>query len=341
VGTTGTGATTRVWAPGRVNLMGDHTDYAGGLALPMAIDLGTTIEGRPLEGRLRLTSEELDGSVEVEVGSARDQLDPVLPNWGRYVAAVVAEVGPTCGFDGRISTTLPIGAGLSSSAALEVAVAIAVGSSLGPIELALACQRAEHAASGVPCGLMDQLTSICGVEGHALLVDFRAVSYDLVPVPSSAEIVVIHSGQTRELAGSAYGDRRREVAAAEGDIGPLRDAGLGDVGAIRDRAVRARARHIVSENARVLAFAGALASADLEEAGSIMAASHASIRDDFEASTPVVDALVERLTTTPGVFGARLVGGGFGGCVVTLTEPGALTEGWRVRASDGASPVVA
>jgi galactokinase len=324
-----------------VNLMGDHTDYAGGIALPMAIDLGTTIEGRPVEGRLRLTSDGFDGRVDVAVASGGDRRDPEVPDWGRYVTAVVAEVGPTRGFDGHVSTTIPIGAGLSSSAAFEVAVAMAVGSALGPIELALACQRAEHAASGVPCGVMDQLTSICGVEGHALLVDFRALTYDLVSLPASAEIVVVHSGQSRELAGSAYADRRRQVADAEREIGSLRDADLDDIRAIRDPVARARARHVVTENARVLAFAAALASEDLAEAGSIMAASHASNRDDFEASTPVVDALVDRLTTTRGVFGARLVGGGFGGCVLTLTEPGALTEGWRVQASGGASSAVA
>ncbi len=321
--------------------MGDHTDYADGFALPMAIDLGTTIVGRPVDDRVRLTSDGFDGRVEVGAASPDDRPGPELPDWGRYVAAVITEVGPTRGFDGRVSTTIPIGAGLSSSAALEVAVALAVGSTLPPVDLALACQRAEHAASGVPCGVMDQLTSICGVEGHALLVDFRALTYDLVALPSSAEIVVIHSGQSRELAGSAYADRRRQVADAEREIGPLRDADLDDIGAIRDPVARARARHVVTENARVPAFAAALTSEDLREAGSIMAASHASNRDDFEASTPVVDALVDRLTATPGVFGARLVGGGFGGCVLTLTEPGVLTEGWKVQASGGASSVLA
>jgi galactokinase len=335
------GASARVWAPGRVNLMGDNTDYAGGVALPMAIDLGTTITGQVVDGRVRLTSEGFDGRVDVSAESGGARSGSARTGWGRYVAAVVAEVGPTHGFEGRISTTIPIGAGLSSSAALEVAVALAVGSPLGPLELALACQRAEHAASGVPCGVMDQLTSICGVEDHALLVDFRALTYDLVALPSSAEVVVIHSGQSRELAGSAYAERRQQVADAEREIGPLRDADLDDLSAIRDRATRARARHVVTENARVPAFAAALASEDLREAGAIMAASHASNRDDFEASTLVVDALVDRLTAIPGVFGARLVGGGFGGCVLTLTEPGVLAEGWKVRASGGATSAIA
>ena len=329
----------RAWAPGRVNLMGDHTDYVGGLALPMAIHLGTTVSGRRTEDRVHLVSEGHEGSVDLRVG------EPVapdaLPTWGRYVAAVVDEVGPMRGVDGVVSTTLPIGAGLSSSAALEVAVAMAVGSPLDRLDLALACQRAEHAASGVPCGLMDQLTSICGVEGHALLVDFRSRSYDLVRVPESIDIVVIHSGQARELAGSGYADRRAEVAEAERHIGPLRDAELGDLDSIPDPAARARARHVGPENARVLAFAAALAAEDLTRAGAIMAESHASNRDDFEASTPIVDALVERLVATPGVFGARLVGGGFGGCVVTLTQRGALAEGWKVRAAGGASVALA
>ena len=149
--------------------------------------------------------------------------------------------------------------------------------------------------------------------------------------------MVVHSGQQRRLADSAYADRRRQVEAAERQIGPLRDATLADLGGVADRTERARARHVVTENARVRAFADALRGDDPVTAGAVMAESHASNRDDFEASTPVVDALVERLAARPGVYGVRLVGGGFGGCVVALTEPGALDEGWTVVASAGAS----
>ena len=328
--------TLEVWAPGRVNLMGDHTDYIGGLALPMAIHLGTTITGRALDDHIRLESEGFDGKVDVDLRTGEPRTDVPLPTWGRYVAAVAAHVQPTRGFEGHITTTIPIGAGLSSSAALEVAVASALGSSLVGNDLALACQRAERAASGVPCGVMDQLTSIAGVEGHALLVDFRALTYELVAVPPSVEVVVVHSGQTRELANSEYAKRIGEVAAAEREIGPLRDATLDDVRTIRDPKARARARHVVTEIERVRVFAAALSSEDLPTVGAVIGESFESNRDDFEASTPIVDALVERLCATPGVWGARLVGGGFGGCVVALTEPGVLDEGWVVRAGGGA-----
>ena len=338
-----------VRAPGRVNLIGDHTDYVGGLALPMAIDLVTTVVGRRVPERVRLRSDGFDGVVELsraDDGRWPATLAPSMPAWGRYVAAVLTELEPATGFDGVVSTTLPVGAGLSSSAALEVAVALACLTDqprreLGSLGLAQACQRVEHRASGVPCGLMDQLTSVSGVAGHALLVDFRTLVIELVPIPESVTVVVVHSGQVRRLEDSAYGDRRREVEAAQRQIGPLRDATLADVAAVADPAARARARHVVTENARVRAFAAALRDDDLVTAGAIMAESHVSNRDDFDASTPEVDRLVERLAAVPGVYGARLVGGGFGGCVVALTEPGVLHEGWTVRASAGASVTAA
>ncbi len=371
-----------VRAPGRVNLMGDHTDYVGGLALPMAIDLATTVVGRRMPGRVHLTSDGFAGTVELDqaadgswpptaAATAGATAPSAEPGWGRYVAAVVAELVPAHGFEGVVSTTLPVGAGLSSSAALEVAVALALvgdqpaeasaGQPVGaagddptgtsrdtrlrpfgaagwsPLALAQACQRAEHRASGVPCGLMDQLTAVAGVAGHALLVDFTTLEADPVPVPEEATIVVVHSGQSRRLEDSAYGVRRQEVEAAQRQIGPLRQATLADVATVTDPAARARARHVVTENARVGAFAAALRQHDLTTAGTIMGESHVSNRDDFEASTPVVDDLVDRLGRTPGVHGVRLVGGGFGGCVVALTEPGALDEGWTVRPSAGAS----
>ena len=275
-------------APGRVNLIGDHTDTTGGLVLPMAVDLATTVTGEVGGHQVVLTSatEADPAAVPLEV------TDPaaVTPAWARYVAGVVAELRPAAGFTGTVTTTLPVGAGLSSSAALEVAVALALGFEGTPLELAELTRRAEHRASGVPCGIMDQLASAAGVAGHALLIDCHALTVEPVPLPEGLEVRVVHSGQPRELAGSAYAERT-----------------------------------------------AALRSGDLAALGPLMAASHASLRDDFEVSTPVLDALVDRLTSTPGVLGARLTGAGFGGCVVALTEPGALEEGWKVEAAQGAA----
>ena len=328
------GARWRAVAPGRVNLIGDHTDYAGGLVLPMAIDLVTTVEGRRGGDEVRLVSEHLPGEAVVPL----DVADPaaVSPPWARYVAGVVSVLRPVEGFTGRVSTTLPVGAGLSSSAALEVAVALALGFEGSSVELALACQRAEQRASGVPSGVMDQLASAAGVPHHALLIDCSSMTVEPVPLPEDVEVVVVHSGQSRGLADSAYGERRAQCRAAEAVLGPLRLSDLDAVESLADPVVRARARHVVSENQRVRRFTGALRAGRVEECGALMVASHESLRDDFEVSTPRLDALVTELSAIPGVHGARLTGAGFGGCVVALTVPGALSGGWHVEAVAGA-----
>ena len=326
-------------APGRVNLIGEYTDIADGLVLPMAIDLATTVCGQRGGDQVVITSaSEPDPAV-----VALDVTDPaaITPSWARYVAGVIAELAPDEGFRGHVTTTLPLGAGLSSSAALEVSVALALGFTGTPLELAQLTQRAEQRASGVPCGIMDQLASSSGVAGHALLIDCHHLSVEPVLLPADIEVRVIHSGQSRSLAGSEYGERRRAVEAAEATLGPLRlvrDLGLVDQ--LEDDVLRRRARHVVSENERVRTVAAALASGDLPTVGEAMAASHASLRNDFEVSTPILDTLVERLLATPGVIGARLTGAGFGGCVVALTHPGALSEGWLVQAADGAQVTV-
>jgi galactokinase len=325
----------RAYAPGRVNLIGDHTDYAGGLALPMAIDLGTTVAGTLGGDAVVLTSDAEPEPARVPLDVAEPSV--VSPPWARYVAGVVAEVRPRLGLTGHVSTTLPVGGGLSSSAALEVAVALAVGFVGEPAELAALCQRAEQRSSGVPSGIMDQLASAAGEDGTAMLIDFSSLEITRVPVPDDVDVVVIDSGQSRALAGSAYAERRAEVEQAADVVGLLRGVPLADLDRIDDPVVRRRARHVLTENERVRSFAGALSAHDLADAGRLMVDSHVSLRDDFEVSTPVLDALVERLSATPGVHGARLTGAGFGGCVVALTEPGALgDEGWRVRASAGA-----
>ncbi len=354
------GAGRRAFAPGRVNLIGDHTDTTGGLVLPMAVDLGTTVSGRTGgEPVVELTSDHDPRAARVPL----DAEDPATahPEWARYVAGVVAQVRPSEGFTGHVTTTLPVGAGLSSSAALEVAVALALGFVGSPIDLAKLTQAAEQLASGVPCGIMDQLASAAGVDGHALLIDCHTLHVDPVAIPDDAEIRVIHSGQTRALAGSAYAERTAALHRAEATVGPLRLIdGVADLEPLlrparpatspaintadhaRDTSgtgadvLHRRARHVVTENARVRAAAEALRSGDLPAVGVAMVDSHRSLRDDFEVSTAVLDALVDRLVATPGVHGARLTGAGFGGCVVALTEPGALDEGWRVRPSAGA-----
>ncbi|MCD9624985.1 galactokinase [Rhabdothermincola salaria] len=331
----------RAFAPGRVNLIGDHTDHAGGLALPMAVDLGTTVTGRRGGAQVHLvsTAEDAPADVPLTVTAA----ERVEPAWARYVAGVVAELRPRAGFEGRVDSTVPVGAGLSSSAALELAVALALGFDGPALDLARLGRRAERRASGVPCGLMDQLTSACGVAGHALLVDFTAESFTLVPVPVSADVVVVHSGVSRALAGSRYAERQAQCRAAAAVIGPLAEATSADVATLRDPVLQRRARHVVTENARVRAMATALGAGDLAAAGAAMLESHASLRHDFEVSVPALDRAVEQLMAQPGVVGARLTGAGFGGCVVALTERGAVADpraltgrGWRVQASGGA-----
>lgn len=328
-----TGRVVRTFAPGRVNLIGDHTDYTGGWCLPIACQWGTTVQGTPGGDRIRLTSS-LDGTT--------TDLDPTDPDpgsvhgWFRYVAAVAAQVRPSEGFSGSITTTLPIGAGLSSSAALEVALCLALGYHGSPHGLAAAAQRAEHLAVGVPCGIMDQLTAVFGRRDHALLIDCADQEVLTVPVPQGAEIRIIDPGQPRDLVGSPYAERREECAAAEERIGPLRHADPDSVGQIDHPVLRRRARHVITENRRVMAAAKALRRADWSTLGALMFESHRSLRDDFAVSTPMLDQVVESLASTPGVYGARLTGAGFGGCVVALCEPGALPFAAQVIPSRGA-----
>lgn len=332
--------TVRAVAPGRVNLVGDHTDHAGGLVLPMAIDRWTVVEGRRGGDEVRLVSAADPAPAVVPLRPG----DPaaVEPPWARYVAGVVAEVAPAEGFVGTVASTVPVGAGLSSSAALEVAVALAVGDPGPPVDLARRCQRAEQLASGVPCGIMDQLTSAAGVAGCLLRIDCTTLDVRPVPLPPGLAVVVVHSGESRRLAGSAYAERRAQCEAAAAAVGPLRDATVPDLAAVPDPVVRRRARHVVTENARVDEVVAALAAGDGAAAGQAMAASHASLRDDFDVSTPALDALVERLLATPGVLGARLTGAGFGGCAVALVEADAASHvgGWPVRPVAGASVTV-
>lgn len=326
--------TVEAYAPGRVNLIGDHTDYTGGLVLPMAVQMGITITGEVAGTRIVLESdlEEEPALVELDVEDPA-AVDPV---WARYVAGVVAEARPDHGFIGAVRSTLPMGMGLSSSAALEVATALAVGVRGSATEVATLCQRAEQRASGVPCGVMDQLTSLAGVEGHAVLIDCTNLAVTPIELPEQVEVVVVDSGEPRTLAGSGYAERRAQCEAAAAVVGPLATATLDEVEALDDELLRRRARHVVTENARVLGFVNAIGSGDLAEAGRLMVASHESLRDDFEVSTPGLDEMVGGLAAKKGVYGARLTGGGFGGSIVVLASPGAVRHGTVVRPSGGA-----
>jgi galactokinase len=340
-----TGSTFIAHAPGRVNLIGDHTDYAGGLALPCAIDLGITLRGVFDNELITLTSDALDGEVAFAIGDDFP-IESVTPTWGRYVAAVARESNAGRGFRAEMTSTLPVGSGLSSSAALEISVALALQFDGTPMRLAELGQRAEVRAVGVPCGLLDQLSIVFGKEHHALLIDFSDLSIVEVPIPEELEIVVIHSGEERQLATSHYSERRRSCEAAAAIVGPLALASIDDLAGLDD-SLRKRARHVVSECERVRCAAEALRTNDVKLMGALMTQSHVSLRDDFEVSTPALDQLVAALEKIPGVYGARLTGAGFGGCVVALCERGAIGDptafsgrGWRVQASEGARLVI-
>jgi galactokinase len=324
--------TVRAFAPGRVNLIGDHTDYTGGLACPMAVDLGTTVSFAPGGDVIRLASDRDPSPAVVPLPAAVDG----QVGWARYVAAVASLVAPAAGGSGVVTSTVPVGAGLSSSASLELAVALALGYRGSPVELASLGQRAEHAATGTPTGLLDQLSSALGRDGHAMVIDFTTLDVTYVPLPPGVEVVVVDSEEPRELAGTAYAERRAQCEAAAALVGPLAAASLSAVEALADPVLRRRARHVVTENERVRAFAAALRTGDVSLAGRLMAESHASLATDFEVTTPALDRLVGEIGATPGVHGVRMTGGGFGGCVVALAEPGALRTGWRVRAVAGA-----
>ena len=320
-------------APGRVNLIGDHTDYAGGLALPMAIDLATTATFRPGPAPLRLRSRTTGD--DVLVGPVGAQAPGSLAAMGAGLRDVL---GVTTGLL-EISSSLPIGAGLSSSASLLIAGALALGAPERGTPLALLCQEAERLA-GQDVGLLDQLAIIHGQRGHAVLVDFSTLRTSPVMIPEDVDIVIVHSGEHRSLATGAYRDRRAEVTAAELVLGSIPHADAEAIAMLDDPVLERRARHIHTECRRVTRFVEILGT-DPAEAGRLMLESHRSLAECFEVSTPRLDALVAELALRPGVLGARMTGGGFGGCVVALTAPGAIdpqtfASAWRVTASEGA-----
>jgi galactokinase len=316
------------WAPGRVNLIGDHTDYQGGYVLPLALHRGTRVELAPRACRtVRVfsASEPAAGVLTYELGDEQRRHD-----WADYVRGVTASVQQEGyairGFDARVTSDLPVGSGLSSSAALEVAMLRAMRRgfdlALDDVKLALLGRRAETDFVGVPVGVMDQMASSLGDPRSALFLDTRTLAFQRVGLPPSLQVVVVESGIPHRNADSGYRTRRREAEQAARALGvaALRDLGTDDLGRIDGlpEPLRRRARHVVTENARVLAFRVALERGAVDQLGPLMTASHRSLRDDYEVSVPDIDALVEIACSVSGVVGARLTGGGFGGSVVVL-----------------------
>ena len=324
------GSALHIWAPGRVNLIGEHTDYSGGLVLPIAIQYGIRLEAGPAGGVIALESDRFGNAEPV----AADGSGPRAEDWGRYVQAVAAELAdagrPPVGLTGTTSSDLPAGVGLSSSAALEVAVGLALcaaaGFALEPLELALLCQRAELRAVGVPCGILDQAACLLGAEGRAILLDCGSLEHTPVEVPPEVGFVMVNSGVTRSLEHTAYAERRGELERALRVVGAGRSTGLDDsvLEGLDDVSTR-RLRHVLTENARVRRFTAALQDGDLAAAGALLGESHASLRDDYEVSLPELDLLVD-LAGDEGALGARLLGGGFGGAVLVLTEASRADE---------------
>ena len=331
----------RSQAPGRVTLIGDHTDYAAGRSLPLAINLGTTVtmvsdRSGSLHARSSKTGESLTLALPVkEVRAKPGSLESLLEG----LLTELPDDLDLAGGSLEISSNLPLGAGLSSSASLLISVALALGIDEDPVSLARRCQLAE-AAAGQSVGLLDQLAIIEGRAHHCLLIDFATTSYERISVPPDLGILVVHSGIARSLADSSYAERRSQCEAAAAIIGPLGLASRSDLERLEDPVTRARARHVISESARVDAAARALIDGDLHVVGELMNESHCSLRDDFAVSLTAIDDLVEQLCRQPGVHGARMTGAGFGGCVVALTEPGLTgpegTTWWQVLPSDGA-----
>jgi galactokinase len=315
-------------APGRVNLIGEHTDYNDGFVLPCAIGPATMVAaGKRRDGEVHI--------VAADFGDATDSFDlSAIPKseqgWADYVRGMVDALQKAgfalTGANVAIAGNLPKGAGLSSSASLEVAMGQAMlalaGTEIDRTRLAQIAQAAECEFVGTKCGIMDQLISAQGKAGHALLIDCRSLELIDAPIPDNVAIMIIHSGVTRGLVEGHYNERRRqcEAAAAAMGIPALRDAdpAMLELSSL-DPVTRRRARHVITENKRTLDATKALAAADLETLGKLMAASHASMRDDFEITVPAIDSLVSLMQSTIGeTGGARMTGGGFGGACVAI-----------------------
>jgi galactokinase len=330
-----------VRAPGRINLIGDHTDYNDGFVLPMAIDRAVWIALRARDDdQVTVWSVDFDSPTSFVLGSIGEQVRiSKRPDtgWSEYVHGVAWSLRtkgtPMRGWEGVIVSDVPLGAGLSSSAALELAVARAFVQrshvAWDPVAMAQLAQRAENQWVGVQCGIMDQLVVATGVEGHAIRIDCRTLDTSPVVLPPRAAIIVLDTATRRGLVDSEYNDRRAQCQAAAACFGV---AALRDVDAEMFAAhasqlhpvVRRRARHVITENARVLAMSDALEQDDLREAGRLMTESHTSLRDDFEVSSRELDIIVSLAQDQPGCYGARMTGAGFGGSAVAIVEEGTI-----------------
>lgn len=325
-----------VAAPGRVNVIGEHTDYNDGFVLPMAIDRYTLIAAAPNDTtQITLRSSAGQGQARVDLTS------PLQPgakgDWANYPLGVIAGflargLRPP-GFDALIHSTVPLGGGLSSSAALEVATAtlleVITGQKLDPVEKALLCQKAEHDYAGVPCGIMDQFISVMGKENHLLLLDCRSRRPELVPMSdSSVALLIVNTNVKHELTGGGYAQRRAQCEQAAQILGvpSLRDATEELLQAARSRMddiVFRRARHVIGEIQRTVQAAAEVRASNWPVVGQLMYASHASLRDDYEVSCAELDVVVDigrAIGPAGGVMGCRMTGGGFGGCAVALVR---------------------
>ncbi|UCC73557.1 MAG: galactokinase [Gemmatimonadota bacterium] len=329
-------------APGRVNLIGGHVDYNDGLVLPLAVDLEIAVAFTPREDRhVRIHSEQFNETAEFDIA---DLSPGSVSGWVAYPAGVawaIAQAGlPVCGLDAAVAGNIPIGGGLSSSAAIEVAFAAAFrevsGLELPELKLAQLSQSAENHFVGVQCGIMDQATAACAQPGKALLLDCETLGIRHVPLPSAMRIVVLCSGVERELRDSEFNKRRRECEEAVSRLNAV-DDDIRSLRTVRPEQLQSllrhlpppldrRTRHVVGEIERVQLAAAALESNETERFGELMFASHRSLRDDYEVSSEELDGLVELARQAPGIIGARLTGAGFGGCTVNLVTAALIED---------------
>ncbi|KAI1896683.1 hypothetical protein AGOR_G00097280 [Albula goreensis] len=330
-----------VCAPGRVNLIGEHTDYNQGFVLPMALPLVTVMVGSRISDKnvsIVTATKAVEEPRRVDFVLPKDNqpLSPGQPNWANYIKGVLQHyrAKPLPGFKAVVVSSVPLGGGLSSSASLEVAVYTFL-QQLCPddgdkVAKAEACQKAEHTHAGVPCGIMDQFVSVLGMEGHALLIDCRSLEATLVPLADPSLVILITNSNVRHsLTGSEYPSRRRQCEEAAAILGKtsLREASLKDLEDTKGRLESVtfrRARHVIEEIKRTAEAAEALKRGDYREFGRLMVESHNSLRDYYEVSCSELDELVSAAMEVDGVYGSRMTGGGFGGCTVTLLEADAV-----------------